>query len=64
MYIHFAKVPAKDGRTLAVNTVLVEAFEDKGATISICVGGNWIELNMTADEFINKCNEPFKDSED
>lgn len=31
---------------------------------SICVGGNWIELNMTADEFINKCNEPFKDSED
>lgn len=64
MNIHFAKVPTIDGRQISINTVLVQAIEDKGNTVSVCVGGNWIELNMTADEFINKCNEPFRNSGD
>ncbi len=57
MIVKFIKVPATDGRNLAVNVMLVEAIEDNGNTIKIALSGKWIELNMTVDKFIEKCNE-------
>lgn len=57
MNVKFIKVPATDGRNLAVNVMLVEAIEDNGNTIKITLSGKWIELNMTVDKFIEKCNE-------
>ncbi len=57
MNVKFIKVPATDGRNLAVNVMLVEAIEDNGNTIKIALSGKWIELNMTVDKFIEKCNE-------
>lgn len=57
MDVKFIKVPATDGRNLAVNVMLVEAIEDNGNTIKIALSGKWIELNMTVDKFIEKCNE-------
>lgn len=56
MNILFVKVPIKDGRNIAVNAMLVEAIEDNGETIKIALGGKWLELDMTLEQFIAKCN--------
>lgn len=62
MNILFVRVPVADGRNLAVNAMLVEAIEDNGQTIKIAIGGKWLELNMTVEQFIEKCNyEPEED---
>lgn len=55
--ITFIKVPVSDGRNIVVNYVRVDAIEDLGETIKVSFGGKWLELNMTLQQFIDKCNE-------
>lgn len=62
--LKFIKVPTVDGRDIAVNHLLVEAIEDKGETIKIALGGKWMELNMTVEQFIDKCNEDVESQEE
>lgn len=62
--IKFIKVPITDGRNISVNFALVEAIEDNGETIKIALGGKWLELNLTRQEFVDLCNAPLEEEED
>lgn len=51
--VNFLRDTTIDGRTLAINSTLIQAVEDKGDTISILLGGQWFDFDMTFAEFFD-----------
>lgn len=56
MDINFCKCTAVDGRNFVINLEHIVAIEDKGDTISIKLGNEWLEIALTLDDFIQDCH--------
>lgn len=56
MKIQFVKFNTTDGRIIAVSIMHVQAIEEHGNTISVLLGGKWLDLDVTLDEFVASYN--------